>query len=150
MTLELHPTGSCWVKLTVDGRPVIFARLMAAGEKEIRSVRDEATIEVGDAGAFAFSIDGRPGKPLGQSRSGPNCTHYEANTRSLPGITLPMEPGLRSTLIDLFRRGEAARDVRLLAAQGALAPRAEEQLALLILLVDDAGSRDRVNGQRNT
>jgi len=49
-----------------------------------------------------------------------------------------MEPGLRSTLIDLFRRGEAARDVRLLAAQGALAPRAEEQLALLILLVDDA------------
>jgi cytoskeleton protein RodZ len=66
MTLELHPTGSCWVKLTVDGRPV-FARLMAAGEKEIRSVRDEATIEVGDAGAFAFSIDGRRGKPLGQS-----------------------------------------------------------------------------------
>jgi cytoskeleton protein RodZ len=66
MTLELHPTGSCWVKLTVDGRPV-FARLMAAGEKEIRPVRDEATIEIGDAGAFAFSIDGRPGKPLGQS-----------------------------------------------------------------------------------
>jgi cytoskeleton protein RodZ len=66
MTLELHPTGSCWVKLTIDGHPV-FARLMAAGEKEIRPVRDEATIEVGDAGAFAFSIDGRPGKPLGQS-----------------------------------------------------------------------------------
>jgi hypothetical protein len=49
-----------------------------------------------------------------------------------------MDPGFRSTLVDLFRRGEAARDVRLLAAQGALAPRAEEQLALLILLVDDA------------
>jgi hypothetical protein len=30
-----------------------------------------------------------------------------------------------------------ARDVRLLAAQGALAPRAHEQLALLVLLVDD-------------
>jgi hypothetical protein len=49
-----------------------------------------------------------------------------------------MEPGFRSTLVDLFRRGEAARDVRLLAAQGVLAPRADEQLALLILLVDDA------------
>jgi hypothetical protein len=48
-----------------------------------------------------------------------------------------MEPGLRSALVDLFRRGEAARDVRLLAAQGALAPRAHEQLALLILLSDD-------------
>ena len=45
-----------------------------------------------------------------------------------------MEPGFRSPLIDFFRRGEVARDVRLLAAQGALAPRAQEQLALLVLL----------------
>lgn len=49
-----------------------------------------------------------------------------------------MDPGLRSPLIDFFRRGEVAHDVRLLAAQGALAPRAQEQLALLVLLSDDA------------
>jgi hypothetical protein len=49
-----------------------------------------------------------------------------------------MDPGLRSLLVDFFRRGEVARDVRLLAAQGALAPRAHEQLALLMLLADDA------------
>lgn len=48
-----------------------------------------------------------------------------------------MDPGFRSPLIDFFRRGEVARDVRLLAAEGALAPRAHEQLALLILLADD-------------
>ena len=48
-----------------------------------------------------------------------------------------MEPGFRSPLVDFFRRGEVARDVRLTAAQGALAPRAHEQLALLILLSDD-------------
>jgi hypothetical protein len=48
-----------------------------------------------------------------------------------------MDPGLKSPLIDFFRRGEVARDVRLLAAQGALAPRAQEQLALLVLLADD-------------
>lgn len=48
-----------------------------------------------------------------------------------------MDPGLRSPLIDLFRRGEAGRDVRLLAAQGVMAPRAHEQLALLVLLSDD-------------
>lgn len=48
-----------------------------------------------------------------------------------------MEPGLRTPLIDFFRRGEVARDVRLLAAQGALAPRAQEQMALLVLLSDD-------------
>ena len=48
-----------------------------------------------------------------------------------------MDPGFKSPLIDFFRRGEVARDVRLLAAQGALAPRAQEQLALLVLLSDD-------------
>jgi len=49
-----------------------------------------------------------------------------------------MDAGFRSPLIDFFRRGEVARDVRLLAAQGAFAPRAHEQLALLLLLCDDA------------
>ena len=48
-----------------------------------------------------------------------------------------MDPGFRSPLVDFFRRGEVAHDVRLLAAQGALAPRAQEQLALLVLLADD-------------
>jgi hypothetical protein len=42
-----------------------------------------------------------------------------------------------SPLLDFFRRGEAARDVRLLAAQGGLAPRASEQLDILVLLLDD-------------
>lgn len=40
-------------------------------------------------------------------------------------------------LLDFFRRGEVARDVRLLAAQGVLAPRAHEQIAILILLLED-------------
>jgi hypothetical protein len=40
-------------------------------------------------------------------------------------------------LLDCFKRGDAARDVRLLAAQGTLAPRAHEQLAILVLLLDD-------------
>jgi hypothetical protein len=42
-----------------------------------------------------------------------------------------------SPLVDLFRRGEVPRDVRLLAAQGVVAPRAHEQLAILVLLTAD-------------
>lgn len=49
-----------------------------------------------------------------------------------------MDLGLRSPLLDFFRRGEVARDVRLLAARGALAPRALEQVALLAWLTEDA------------
>jgi hypothetical protein len=49
-----------------------------------------------------------------------------------------MDPRFRTPLLDFFRRGEVARDIRLLAARGALAPRAHEQLSLLVLLVSDA------------
>jgi hypothetical protein len=49
-----------------------------------------------------------------------------------------MDPGLRSPLIDFFRRGEIAHDIKVQAAEGALAPRTHEQLALLMLLSDDA------------
>jgi hypothetical protein len=40
-------------------------------------------------------------------------------------------------LLDLFKRGEIERDVRMEAAQGTLAPRAHEQLAILVLLLED-------------
>jgi hypothetical protein len=54
-----------------------------------------------------------------------------------------MDLGYRTPLIDLFLRGEAPREVRLLAAQGAVAPRAHEQLALLALLQDDGDAEVR-------
>jgi hypothetical protein len=46
-------------------------------------------------------------------------------------------------LLDFFKRGEVERDVRVLAAQGALAPRAYEQLAILVFLLDDADQEIR-------
>jgi len=52
-----------------------------------------------------------------------------------------MDSGYRSPLIDAFRRADTPHDVRLLAAQGALSPVVHEQLALLILLVDDPDRR---------
>jgi cytoskeletal protein RodZ len=66
MRLELHPTGPCWITLTVDGRQV-FSRVMQPGEREVHEVRETAVIDVGDAGAFAFSINGRAGRVLGEA-----------------------------------------------------------------------------------
>jgi hypothetical protein len=54
-----------------------------------------------------------------------------------------MEAGLRTPLLDFFKRGDVARDVRLLAAQGAIAPRPLEQLGLLALLTSDAEAEIR-------
>jgi hypothetical protein len=48
-----------------------------------------------------------------------------------------MDPGYRSPFIDMFRR-EGSRETRLLAAQGELGAGAHDQIALLMMLIDDA------------
>jgi hypothetical protein len=48
-----------------------------------------------------------------------------------------MGSGFATPLLEFFKRGEVAQDVKMLAAQGALAPRAHEQLGLLAVLVRD-------------
>lgn len=58
-----------------------------------------------------------------------------------------MEAGLRTPLLDFFRRGEVARDVRLMAAQGAIAPRPLEQLGLLMILTSDSDSEIRATAE---
>jgi hypothetical protein len=50
---------------------------------------------------------------------------------------MTMETGFAMPLLEFFKGGEVAQDVKMLAAQGALAPRALEQLGLLALLVRD-------------
>ncbi len=68
LAFEIATTGDCWVKITADGK-VTIARLMHAGDKEKLEVRAKAVILVGDAGAFTFSINGRPAKSLGPAGS---------------------------------------------------------------------------------
>jgi cytoskeletal protein RodZ len=64
VNLDIHPTSDCWVSLTVDGKK-LFARVMKPGERESHAVEREAILEIGDAGAFAYSVNGHPGRPVG-------------------------------------------------------------------------------------
>jgi len=59
-----------------------------------------------------------------------------------------MAVGLNTPMLDFFRRGEVARDVRMLAAQGAIAPRAVEQLGILMVLTGDADPEIRDTAER--
>lgn len=54
-----------------------------------------------------------------------------------------MASGLSTPMLDFFRRGEVARDVRLLAAQGTIAPRPLEQLGILMVLTSDSDTEIR-------
>jgi len=62
--LDIQPTADCWVSVTADGRQ-FFARVIRAGESQSITFAQEAAVEIGDAGAFAYSINGKPGKSLG-------------------------------------------------------------------------------------
>jgi cytoskeletal protein RodZ len=66
LKVEIHPQGECWVQATADGERVV-ARLMMAGEQQTIDAREDLTLRVGDPGAFAFSINGTPGRSLGRA-----------------------------------------------------------------------------------
>lgn len=63
-TMEIAPRASCWVSVTVDGSPG-FSGLMGAGDVRVIRAKEEILLNVGDAGAFAYTVNGRPGRSLG-------------------------------------------------------------------------------------
>ncbi len=66
LRIEFNVTSDCWVQIRADGL-VVFERLLHAGEHQQFSAEHEVALDVGDAGAFAWSINGRPAKPLGKA-----------------------------------------------------------------------------------
>ena len=59
-----------------------------------------------------------------------------------------MDLGTRTPLLDSFKRGDAPRDIRLLAAAGGLAPRALEQVEILLLMRADADTEVAATAER--
>ena len=59
-----------------------------------------------------------------------------------------MDLGTRTPLLDSFKRGDAPRDIRLLAAAGGLAPRALEQVEILLLMREDADAEVAATAER--
>ena len=52
------------MSLTVDGELVV-SRIMQAGEEESYEAEDEITLNIGNAGEFEFTINGRDARSLG-------------------------------------------------------------------------------------
>jgi cytoskeletal protein RodZ len=64
VALRLQSTGDCWVRVTVDGA-IVFEQIMTAGaSSDIKPGRD-VYLQVGNAGAVQWSINGQPAKELG-------------------------------------------------------------------------------------
>ena len=98
--LEIRPHRPCWVSAVADGERVVY-RLMQAGERTLVEARTVITLRVGDAGAFAYSINGATGRPLGNDGEVVTVNITMENLGSLsaaPGSAGPLETRLRLAL----------------------------------------------------
>ena len=53
-------------RVRLDGERVLF-RLLEPGERITVDAKDRLSFRVGDAGAFAFTLNGTPGRPVGRN-----------------------------------------------------------------------------------
>jgi cytoskeletal protein RodZ len=66
LLIEFEVNADCWVRLTGDGKVLLDRRLSPAGRQRFAATRS-LVIELGNAGAFSWSINGKPAKSLGKS-----------------------------------------------------------------------------------
>jgi len=64
LTMEMSATRDCWVQAAADGDTVI-SRILSAGEREVVVAQGAIDLRIGDAAAFEFTINQRPGRVLG-------------------------------------------------------------------------------------
>jgi hypothetical protein len=83
LTLTLRAQQSCWVGVEVDGETVLN-RVLDEGETQTIEAEAEIVLSVGNAGGLSFTINDRPGMPLG--RSGEVRRNIVINTGSLPSL----------------------------------------------------------------
>jgi transcriptional regulator with XRE-family HTH domain len=66
ITVVLSLTGPCWVAATVDGRRTIY-QILQPGERHTLVAERDMAIRFGDAGAVAWTINGRDAGTLGRA-----------------------------------------------------------------------------------
>jgi cytoskeletal protein RodZ len=64
LTIEFTVTADCSVQVSADGLSVFF-KVMRAGDRHKVPAQRELLVEVDNAGAFVWTINSRPAKPLG-------------------------------------------------------------------------------------
>ena len=65
LIVAVEATAPCWMEVTVDGTTAL-ARLLDAGEREEFRADRDVQLQVGNAGALKWTINGKPAKALGK------------------------------------------------------------------------------------
>ena len=65
LVLSLNARQDCWVEVRVDGTTAL-SRILTAGETQKLQAQSQIVFSVGNAGGITFTINDRPGIPLGR------------------------------------------------------------------------------------
>ena len=85
LVMEIAPRGPCWVGVSADGAS-IFSGVMNAGDTQVVRAKEEIVLNIGDAGVFAYSLNGQRGRPLG---AGGQVISQRITLANLSEFTLP-------------------------------------------------------------
>ena len=66
LVVEFEVTGDCWIQIATDGKPTA-SQLFRTGERRRIDAQREVSLDVGNAGTFLWTINGRPAKALGRA-----------------------------------------------------------------------------------
>ena len=66
LVVEFEVSGDCWIQITTDGKPTT-SQLFRAGERRRIEAQRDVSLDVGNAGTFVWTINGRPAKTLGRA-----------------------------------------------------------------------------------
>jgi cytoskeletal protein RodZ len=89
LVLVLSASASCWVQAKVDGQTVVD-RVFEEGQTQTFQARGEIILSVGNAGGVSFTLNDRPGMPLG--RSGEVRRNIVITPQSLPSLVEDSAP----------------------------------------------------------
>lgn len=88
LLLAIDATGPCWISARADGRLVVF-RLLEAGERVAVAANDEIVLRVGDPGQFRYTLNGSPGRALGDGGVPVTVRITEGNVQSFRAVVVP-------------------------------------------------------------
>jgi cytoskeleton protein RodZ len=66
LQVEVLAQGPCWLGATADGKRVVY-RVLNKGERLTLEAREDLALRIGDAGNFRFTVNGIPGRRLGDA-----------------------------------------------------------------------------------
>jgi cytoskeletal protein RodZ len=89
LALALTATQDCWTAVQADGVKVMD-RVLKAGESVTINAKSEIVLSVGNAAGVTFSVNGRPGVPLG--REGEVRRNIVITRESIPSLLQETPP----------------------------------------------------------